>query len=366
MRVAPFYGFMGRLLSHVATMSELLKPGLPRNPGSNSTIKGARGRDINVEIRAEALRTKSIQGPGTVLAWQGRVHTAVRRVMAGVHTARLPPPSSLLCDHSQASRDWTELRSDANAADALLARQNCMVLSISATLELYDAKSVSFFQGVKQVVFWLYCFGSRLPGVPRPYNKRLALTQTSTETEGWATRGGHKLSKGADDFSTHGTAIWTGVVAMIQRCGVFDVRVEFRFDFPSELSSDVHPAASAPPQAPRCERPAAHSILPPPATATASTIAEAPIVFHRKNRNGYKRQRFQACCGTASGSKDTGLSERYASIPLCNCFRSGMVLGMQHESPTITSSKVCPRRGERGKCERDVEAILAHTIHSEY
>lgn len=45
----------------------------------------------------------------------------------------------------QASRNWTELRSDANVAEAVLARQNCMVLSISATLELYDdAKAVSF------------------------------------------------------------------------------------------------------------------------------------------------------------------------------------------------------------------------------
>lgn len=41
----------------------------------------------------------------------------------------------------KASRNWTELRSDGHAEEALLARQNCMVLSISATLELYDAKA---------------------------------------------------------------------------------------------------------------------------------------------------------------------------------------------------------------------------------
>lgn len=38
-----------------------------------------------------------------------------------------------------------ELRSDANVAEVLLTRQNCMVLAISATLEIFDAKPVSSF-----------------------------------------------------------------------------------------------------------------------------------------------------------------------------------------------------------------------------
>lgn len=44
---------------------------------------------------------------------------------------------------TQASRDWTEIGSDANVADALLRRQHCMVLSIAATLELYDLRQVN-------------------------------------------------------------------------------------------------------------------------------------------------------------------------------------------------------------------------------
>ncbi|CAM9148330.1 unnamed protein product, partial [Hapterophycus canaliculatus] len=42
----------------------------------------------------------------------------------------------------KASRNWTEIRSDANAADALLTRQNCMVLSIASMLELHDSDPV--------------------------------------------------------------------------------------------------------------------------------------------------------------------------------------------------------------------------------
>lgn len=42
----------------------------------------------------------------------------------------------------QASRQWTEIRADANGPEALLARQNCMVLGIAATLELHDSKEV--------------------------------------------------------------------------------------------------------------------------------------------------------------------------------------------------------------------------------
>lgn len=43
---------------------------------------------------------------------------------------------------TQASRQWTEIRADANGPRALLARQNCMVLGIAATLELHDSKEV--------------------------------------------------------------------------------------------------------------------------------------------------------------------------------------------------------------------------------
>ncbi|CAN0136313.1 unnamed protein product [Ectocarpus sp. 6 AP-2014] len=42
----------------------------------------------------------------------------------------------------KASRNWAEIGSDANMEDALLRRQNCVVLSIAATLELYDSKPV--------------------------------------------------------------------------------------------------------------------------------------------------------------------------------------------------------------------------------
>ncbi|CAM9125922.1 unnamed protein product [Ectocarpus sp. 8 AP-2014] len=42
----------------------------------------------------------------------------------------------------KASRNWAEIGSDANMEDALLRRQNCVVLSIAATLELHDSKPV--------------------------------------------------------------------------------------------------------------------------------------------------------------------------------------------------------------------------------
>ena len=45
----------------------------------------------------------------------------------------------------KASRQWTEIRAGANEPEALLARQNCIVLGIAATLELHDAKEVLLF-----------------------------------------------------------------------------------------------------------------------------------------------------------------------------------------------------------------------------
>lgn len=71
-----------------------------------------------------------------------------------MHPATLDASAQSLVHHTwphaapflarQASRNWTEIGSDANMEDALLRRQNCMVLSIAATLELYDSKPVSF------------------------------------------------------------------------------------------------------------------------------------------------------------------------------------------------------------------------------
>lgn len=68
-------------------------------------------------------------------------------------TYSFPPPA-------KASRNWTELQSDANIPEALLSRQNCMVLSIATTLELHDSKTVKRGYFCRHVLSRLY----HLPG----------------------------------------------------------------------------------------------------------------------------------------------------------------------------------------------------------
>ncbi|CAM9143834.1 unnamed protein product [Ectocarpus fasciculatus] len=87
-------------------------------------------------------------GPNCDLPWADRVGTSATKGQTGTMsvdgaTHAESKRNGLLVlapAFFKASRNWTEIGSDANMEDALLRRQNCMVLSIAATLELYDSK----------------------------------------------------------------------------------------------------------------------------------------------------------------------------------------------------------------------------------
>lgn len=57
------------------------------------------------------------------------------------------PAASLANESMQASRQWTELRLEANEPHCLAARQDCVLLGVAAMLELSDAKEVTYYSG---------------------------------------------------------------------------------------------------------------------------------------------------------------------------------------------------------------------------
>lgn len=117
---------------------------------------------------------------------------------------------------AQASRQWAELRSDANGSEALVARHNCMMLGVAAALELCDSKNVR----TCQVSWFLVIFSSIAVGRMR-FNANKDQTRKQTNQHALyifaAQQGGSQINICANEDQTRNPAYALSIRGTVRR-----------------------------------------------------------------------------------------------------------------------------------------------------